>query len=111
MLRLYADSSDQKNSPRYCDGISRRSFVQLGVAGMASLGLGDVLKAKATGDPGRDKSKVSTILIWLDGGPGHMDMYDMKPDAAVEYRGIWSPIRTKVPGFDIYRIITSSKVL
>ena len=101
MLRLYADSSDQKNSPRYCDGISRRSFVQLGVAGMASLGLGDVLKAKATGETGRDKSKVSTILIWLDGGPGHMDMYDMKPDAAVEYRGIWSPIRTKVPGFDI----------
>ena len=41
------------------------------------------------------------ILIWLDGGPGHMDMYDMKPDAPSEYRGLWKPIRTKVPGFDV----------
>ena len=41
------------------------------------------------------------ILIWLDGGPGHMDMYDMKPEAPAEYRGIWKPIRTNVPGFDI----------
>jgi hypothetical protein len=43
----------------------------------------------------------SVILIWLDGGPGHMDMYDMKPDAPAEYRGIWRPIRSRVPGFDV----------
>ena len=41
------------------------------------------------------------ILLWLDGGPGHMDMYDMKPEAPAEYRGIWNPIRTNVPGFEI----------
>ena len=99
MLRFFAKSAKQK-SGEYCDGISRRSFVQLGVAGMASLGLGDVLRAKAASRVS-SKSDVSTILIWLDGGPGHMDMYDMKPDAPVEYRGIWNPIQTKVPGFDI----------
>ncbi len=43
----------------------------------------------------------SVILIWLDGGPSHMDLYDMKPDAPTEYRGIWSPIKTNVPGIEI----------
>src|SRR5262245_51325149 len=83
---------------RYCDGLSRRSFLKLGVSGMATLGLPQILKARAQSGPSRN---TSTILIWLDGGPGHMDMYDMKPDAPAEYRGIWRPIRTRVPGFDI----------
>jgi len=87
---------------QYCDGLSRRSFVQLGVAGMASLGMGDILRARdMTPTAARRRSDVSTILIWLDGGPGHMDMYDMKPDAPAEYRGIWRPTATRVPGFDI----------
>lgn len=100
MFRLFAKQDRRRKTNRYCDGVSRRSFVQLGVAGMSSLGLGDVLRAKAASKT-HSKSDVSTILIWLDGGPGHMDMYDMKPDAPVEYRGIWSPIQTRVPGFDI----------
>ena len=101
MLRLFAKDNSKLRRPKYCDGVSRRSFVQLGVAGMASLGLGDVLRAKAASPSKSGKSDVSTILIWLDGGPGHMDMYDMKPDAPVEYRGIWNPIKSKVPGFDV----------
>jgi hypothetical protein len=84
---------------RYCDGASRRSFLQLGVAGMAAAALPDVLRAKAAS--GSAAKNTSVILIWLDGGPGHMDMYDMKPDAPAEYRGLWKPIRTVVPGFDI----------
>ena len=95
MLRVQAGQTG-----RYCDGISRRSFVQLGVAGMASVGLGDVLRAR-DGAASSNKSKTSAILIWLDGGPGHMDMYDMKPEAPVEYRGIWRPIPTNVPGFEV----------
>src|ERR1700722_7042950 len=92
---------DLGSSSRYCDGVSRRSFLQLGVAGMASLGLPEVLRAKAASGRARSGSKsTSVILIWLDGGPGHMDMYDMKPDAPAEYRGIWKPIRSRVPGFD-----------
>ena len=46
-------------------------------------------------------SKKSVILIWLDGGPSHLDLYDMKPEAAEEVRGIWKPIRTNVPGIEI----------
>src|SRR6266852_5396032 len=83
---------------RYCDGINRRSFLKLGVSGMASLALPQVARARE--HTGASKN-TSVILIWLDGGPGHMDMYDMKPDAPAEYRGLWKPIRTRVPGFDV----------
>jgi hypothetical protein len=85
-------------SPRYCDGISRRSFLTLGVAGMAHVGLTQLLRARESANA---KKNTSVILLWLDGGPSHMDLYDMKPDAPAEYRGIWKPIRTRVPGFDI----------
>lgn len=93
MFRVHAGTSS-----RYCDGMSRRSFVQLGVAGMASLSLADVMRARAASDTKRDRS---VILIWLDGGPSHMDLYDMKPEAPAEYRGIWRPIRTNVSGIEI----------
>ncbi|MBW3597001.1 MAG: DUF1501 domain-containing protein [Planctomycetes bacterium] len=87
---------------KYCDGLSRRSFLQLGVAGMGAAGLGRVLQAKeASANAGAPRKNTSVILLWLDGGPGHMDMYDMKPAAPAEYRGIWSPIRTNVPGIEI----------
>ncbi|HMF19180.1 MAG TPA: DUF1501 domain-containing protein, partial [Gemmataceae bacterium] len=86
---------------KYCDGLNRRSFLKLGVSGMASLGLADVLRAKAQSAPTQGTRNTSCILIWLDGGPSHMDLYDMKPAAPAEYRGIWRPIRTCVPGFDI----------
>jgi len=93
---------DLGRSPRYCDGVSRRSFLQLGVAGMASVGLPQLLKARDESAKSLGASKnTSVILIWLDGGPGHMDMYDMKPDAPKEYAGLWKPIRSRVPGFDV----------
>lgn len=89
-------------SNKYCDGLNRRSFVQLGVAGMASVGLGDVLRAKAaSATEGRSKKNTSAILIWLDGGPSHLDLYDMKPEAPSEVRGLWQPIKTNVEGIEI----------
>src|SRR6202521_1284377 len=89
---------DLGGTGRYCDGLSRRSFLKLGVSGMAALGLPQLARARAQSATSKN---TSVILIWLDGGPGHMDMYDMKPDAPVEYRGLWKPIRTRVPGFDV----------
>jgi uncharacterized protein (DUF1501 family) len=97
MLRIEAGGTK-----KYCDGISRRSFVQAGVAGMAAVGLPQLLRAKAaSAEMGHARKDTAVILLWLDGGPGHMDMYDMKPEAPAEYRGIWNPIRTNVPGFEI----------
>jgi hypothetical protein len=93
---------DAGQTARYCDGLSRRSFLQLGVAGMASFSLGGLLRARAdsaalTGT----RKNTAVILLWLDGGPGHMDLYDLKPEAPAEYRGFWKPIHTNVPGMDI----------
>src|SRR5262249_20362962 len=86
----------------YCDGLSRRTSRTLGVAGMASVGLPELSRARSLASgaatPTRD---TAVILLWLDGGPSHMDLYDLKPDAPAEYRGIWRPIPTMVPGFQI----------
>src|SRR5271166_3070921 len=89
---------DLGNAGRYCDGLSRRSFLQVGMAGLAALGLPRWQQVRADSVA---RKNTSVILIWLDGGPSHMDLYDMKPEAPAEYRGIWKPIRTRVPGFDI----------
>ena len=97
MFRIHAGSTG-----KYCDGLSRRHFVQLGVAGMASAGLADVWRAQAaSAAQGVTKKDTSVILMWLDGGPSHMDLYDLKPQAPAEYRGIWQPIPTNVPGIEI----------
>ncbi len=85
-------------SPRYCDGLSRRSFLALGIAGLAQVSLAQLARAREASEA---KKNTSVILLWLDGGPSHMDLYDMKPDAPAEYRGLWKPIHTRVPGFDI----------
>lgn len=94
MLRV-----DSGRTGQYCDGLSRRSFVQLGVAGMASASLAEVARAKSTGQGSGNNN--AAIMIWLDGGPSHLDTYDLKPKAPAEYRGLWMPIRTNVPGMDI----------
>jgi hypothetical protein len=97
MLRIHTGQSSA-----YCDGRSRRSFVQLGVAGMASASLAQILAAKEQSQaPGKSSKDTSVILLWLDGGPGHMDTYDLKPEAPAEYRGIWKPIPTNVPGMEV----------
>ena len=44
-------------------------------------------------------------MVYLPGGPSHMDMYDMKPDAPVEYRGEFRPICTNVPGIDVCELM------
>jgi uncharacterized protein (DUF1501 family) len=97
---------DAGRSSVYCDGHTRRSFLQIGMAGMGGLGLGQILRAKASaaesdGQSSAGKKDTSVILIWLDGGPSQHDTYDPKPDAPREYAGIWGPIHTNVPGMDI----------
>jgi hypothetical protein len=104
MFRIEAGNTS--GSQRYCDGLSRRSFVQLGIAGMASVGLPSLLRAKeSASEAGIPRKDTSVILLWLDGGPSHLDLYDMKPNAPAEYRGLWSPIKTNVPGMEISELL------
>lgn len=84
---------------RYCDGLSRRSFLQAGVLGAAGLALPDVLRLKAQAEASSRETAV--IMIWLDGGPTHMDTYDVKTQAPAEYRGPMKTTRTNVPGVEI----------
>jgi len=84
---------------RFCDGLSRRGFLQIGAFG-AGLSLAGMLRAReASGNAG--SSNKAAIMIYLPGGPSHMDMYDLKPEAPAEYRGEFKPIATNVPGVQI----------
>ena len=87
---------------RGCDGVSRRRFLRAGVLGLTGLSLADMLRVRAAraeaGLPTRD---TSVILIWKGGGPSHLDMWDLKPDAPVEYRGEFKPIPTNVAGIQV----------
>src|SRR5438132_2951125 len=83
----------------FCDGVPRRGFLQVGAFG-AGLTLAEMLRLRATaGNP--KPSTRAAIMIYLPGGPSHMDMYDLKPDAPKEFRGEFKPIPTNVPGVRI----------
>ncbi|MFM9067687.1 MAG: DUF1501 domain-containing protein [Planctomycetota bacterium] len=93
---LHIDTSSTNASKT---GLQRRGFLQLGGLGIGALALPDLLRLRAAGAvPTRPKS---VILVWLAGGPSHLDMYDLKPDAPAEFRGEFRPIATNVPGIDI----------
>jgi hypothetical protein len=77
--------------------VDRRGFLKAGVLGAAGLSLGELLRveARAAARPART---TSVIILWMRGGPSHIDMWDPKPDAPVEYRGEFGVSSTKVPG-------------
>jgi hypothetical protein len=86
---------------RLCDGITRREALRVGGLSLfAGMSLPRLLQASAA-TPSRRGTAKSVILFNLLGGPSHMDMFDMKPDAPVEVRGEFRPIRTSLPGLDV----------
>ncbi len=99
MLKLRFADSDQTPQADYCDGVSRRSFLQLGAMTMGGLTLGQLYQAEAAAGVG--SSNKAIINVHLSGGPSHQDMFDLKPEAAAEFRGDFKPIQTNVPGMDI----------
>jgi hypothetical protein len=81
--------------------MGRRAFLRSGLVGLCSLGLPDLLRLEAAA-PNRSRTSPKSILVlWLWGGPSHMETFDLKPDAPAEYRGDFRPIRTNVPGIQI----------
>ena len=88
---------------------NRREFLKVGALAVGGLTFGNLLRAQAQtltpnpspGGRGETRTRKSIIMIYLNGGPSHMDMYDLKPNAPIEYRGEFQPIRTNVPGMDI----------
>jgi len=90
---------------KFCDGLSRRNFLKIGALGAGALGvnlsLADILRLRAQAGTASTTKNKAAILIYLPGGPSHMDMYDLKPDAPKEFRGEFNPIATNVPGVQI----------
>jgi hypothetical protein len=84
-----------------CDGITRRSFLQAGSAGLAGLTLPGLLSLEAQGAVESGARIRNCITIFLVGSPGHLDTWDMKPDAPAEVRGKYRPIQTNVTGIQI----------
>jgi hypothetical protein len=84
---------------RFCDGISRRSFLRIGGLGLGGLSLAQLLALESAAEQG--VSHKSVIMIYLCGGPPHQDMYDIKEDAPREFRGQFASIPTNVPGVRI----------
>src|SRR5437660_12084148 len=86
----------------FCDGVNRRNFLQIGAFG-AGLTLADMLRAKAATTAARQgtRSQKAAIMIYLPGGPSHIDMYDPKPDAPAEVRGEFKPTSTNVAGVQV----------
>jgi hypothetical protein len=87
--------------PRTCEGVSRRSFLKVGALTIGGLSLPRLLRQRATASPSSSTSHKSVILIWLAGGPSHIDMYDLKPNAPAEFRGEFKPIATNVTGIQV----------
>lgn len=88
---------------RECTGLSRRSFVQAGLLGVGGLALPDFFRLQASTSAPR--TDTSVILIWLSGGPGHMETWDPKPDAPPDYRGPLGAIRTALPGVQLGELL------
>src|SRR5262245_25416201 len=98
MLTIYGKRT------RFCDGISRRSFLRIGALsfGASCLTLTDILRAEAKAGAGSRTRSV--INVFLGGGPPHQDMWDLKTEASSEIRGEFKPIATRVPGIDICEV-------
>jgi len=80
----------------------RRDFIKVGSLGLLGLNLADFFRLRSAAAAGPERS---CILIWLSGGPPHQDLWDMKPDAPTEFRGIYKPIPTNVPGIRIGELL------
>src|SRR5204863_7502635 len=82
----------------FCDRVARRDFLKIGGMALGGLALPQLLRLEAAQGA---KSQKAIINVFLPGGPPHIDMWDLKPDAPAEIRGEYSPIKTNVPGMEI----------
>ena len=86
---------------RLCDGVTRREMLRVGALAFGGLAWSDLLRAQASTPPRRAGTfgrARSCIVVFNYGGPSHLDLWDLKPDAPAEIRGEFRPMPTSVPG-------------
>jgi hypothetical protein len=82
-----------------CEGASRRDFLKIGALGGTALALPDLLRARASAAAeGRQVKDASVVWLWLSGGPTHVETFDPKTTAPVEYRSVTGEVATSIPG-------------
>lgn len=89
---------------RHCSGVNRRDFVRVGALSAFGVGVGHAptgLQAAGSSSPAAKRC----VLIWLDGGPSHLETFDPKPAAPKEVRGPFAAISTQVPGTHISEVL------
>ena len=100
------NGTPMSGSARRCPGpVSRRTALKFGVLSFGGLTLGDIFRLQAEAGTVAAREDRSVIFVWLPGGPPHMEMYDLKPDAPSEYRGEFRPIRTNVSGIEVGELL------
>jgi len=91
-----------RHGSRHCDGLTRRELLRVGALGLGGLSLPELLPLQPlAASPGVRRPARSVILLFLSGGPSHLDMWDLKPEAPEEIRGTFRPVHTSVPGIHI----------
>lgn len=91
-----------KEQHRDCDGQSRRNFLKVGTLGMGAMGLPSLLAARASAEAqGQTVKDTAVVWLWLSGGPTHVETFDPKMTAPVEYRSTTGEAKTKIPGLTL----------
>jgi len=80
--------------------LPRRAFLRASLTGLSALGVSDLMRLQSAG-AASPSAGPSIIIVWLWGGASHMETFDLKPDAPEQYRGLFKPIPTNVPGIEI----------
>ena len=99
MLTILGGGGEQ-----FCDGFSRRTFLQIGGLALGGLSIPQLLQAESASGTRRSQHK-AVIMIYLPGGPPHQDTFDLKPDAPSEIRGPFNPIKTSARGIEICELL------
>jgi hypothetical protein len=87
-----------RHRTRTCQGPTRRALLQAGAISAVGLSLADLLRLRAAGATTSNGTAKSVLFLWLWGGPAHLDTWDPKPNAALEFRGPFNAIPTRVTG-------------
>ncbi len=105
MLRINGPQSS-----RFCDRLSRRSFLSIGGLALGGLAMPQILAAATSTKSAKTPASgglghKAVIMVYLPGGPPHQDTFDLKTEAPSEIRGEFSPIKTAVPGIEICELL------
>src|SRR6185436_18775865 len=76
----------------------RREFLRMGLRGVGGFSLAELLRLRAAAADPSHRKPTAMIVVFLHGGASHLETWDPKPDALVEYRGPFQTIETKTPG-------------